>query len=283
MNIGSLFQRVGDATSSLWQPRKEEQNTPPVLGGANRYNYGPFKFTTRLGQGVPYEVHASKNLRDWATISQGSGTGEVQEHFDSDAPKHNHRFYRVLAGDLPSINILGYASMTLPPGFSMINNPFDAASNCVSELFKEWPDGTLLSRFDLRLFRLSENRLQNGRWSNPSEELVPGDGAIVFNPTSDYRPLNFVGEVIHGNLTIPVPAGFSVRSSLIPQGGSLDDLEFPIADGDVIHLFDRDQQKYVVYPFDNGKWKSGTPVVSIGESFWVAKTSAKNWTRTLAL
>ena len=65
----------------------------------------------------------------------------------------------------------------------------------------------------------------------------------------------------------------------MPQPGRLHaDLGFPIAEGDVIHLFDRDQQKYVLYPFDAATWSSNPPTVGVGESFWVAKQSAKNWT-----
>lgn len=267
----------------MWAAKKEEQTGPPVLTGANRFPYGPFQFSTQLPKGTPYEIHSSAEFRTWSVIAQGTGNGPL-EFLDSEASKFNHRFYRVIAGDLPSVNILGYATMTLPPGYSMINNPFDAANNSVGELFKDWPDGTMLSRFDLRMYRLSENKVRTGKWTNPMEQLQPGDGAVFFNPTTDYKTLTFVGEVVQGNLSIPVPAGFSVRSSLIPQSGALvEELEFPIADGDVVHLFDRDQQKYVTYPRENGKWKSGAPVVSIGESFWIAKTSAENWTRTLII
>ena len=58
---------------------------------------------------------------------------------------------------------------------------------------------------------------------------------------------------------------------------------FPIAEGDVVHLFDRDRQKYVLHPYEEGKWKSGPPLVSIGESFWIAKTEPGNWTKALSI
>jgi len=129
---------------------------------------------------------------------------------------------------------------------------------------------------------MTDNEVKHGKWSNPTEKLVLGEGAIFYNPTSDYNSLNFVGTVTQGRLSVPIPAGFSVRSSLVPQPGHLhEDLGFPITEGDVIHLFDHDQQKYVLYPFEDGKWTKGSPVVGICESFWVAKTEAANWTRTI--
>ncbi len=164
----------------------------------------------------------------------------------------------------------------------MIANPFDAANNTIAQLIKGWPDGTTFNRFDTRLFRLSDNAVKYGKWTNPGEKLLPSEGGIFFNPTSDYKSLNFVGDVMQGNLSVPIPAGFSMRSPLLPHPGQLDeDLGFPIGEGDVIHLFDRDQQTYVLYPFAGGKWTRGAPVINMCESFWVAKTEAANWTRAI--
>ena len=63
----------------------------------------------------------------------------------------------------------------------------------------------------------------------------------------------------------------------------MDDLGFPIADGNVIHLFDRERQKYVLHPYENSQWLAGPPILSVGESFWVAKTEAGNWIRNLVV
>ena len=118
-----------------------------------------------------------------------------------------------------------------------------------------------------------------------------GCGQGVGNEIKGMSLRNFIGKV-GGNrlyrqnqkvLAPPAP-GDAVRfPSLVPQPGSLDDLQFPVANGDVIHLYDRDQQKYVLYPYENGKWMAGVPVISVGESFWVAKTEPGNWTRHLII
>jgi len=255
---------------------------PPTLRSGTRFPYGPFRFETALPEGVPYQIQAASDLEHWVTIIEDVAQRPGIEYVDSEAAKYNHRFYRVVANGVHSANVIGYASATLPPGFSMIANPFDAASNEVGELIKGWPDGTTFNKFDTRLFRLSDNSVKHGKWTNPSEKLLPSEGGIFFNPTSDYKSLNFVGEVMQGNLSVPIPSGFSVRSPLLPLPGQLhEDLGFPIGEGDVIHLFDRDQQTYVLYPFAGGKWKGGAPVVNICESFWVAKTEAANWTRAI--
>jgi len=280
MKLESFIGKIRESFSG--EAGNKTEIAPPVLGSGIRFPYGPFRFRTELPKGVPYEIQAAPDLEHWHTISQDTAEGLGIEYLDSEASKFSHRFYRVVASGVVSVNVIGYASTTLPPGFSMIGNPFDSVSNSVGDLFKGWPDGATLNKFDTRLFRMLDNEVKFGKWSNSAERLMPGEGAIFFNPTSDYKSLNFVGDVMQGNLSVPIPAGFSVRSSLVPQAGQLhEELGFPVGEGDVIHLFDRDQQQYVLYPFEDGKWKNGSPVVSICESFWVAKTEAANWIRTI--
>lgn len=273
-----------DSLNKFFGREKAEDVAPPQLRDPVRFPYGPFQFKATVLRGASYEIRASTDLKNWLLISRGVATSENLEHLDSEASKFSHRFYRVTLSAVPSLNIIGYASITLPPGFSMIANPLTAPSNSVAELFKGWPNGTTLNKFDTQLFKLAENEVKDGKWTNPFERLGPGEGAIFFNPTSDYKSHSFVGEVMQGHLSVPIPAGFSIRSSLIPQPGHLhEDLQFPIAEGDVIHLFDRDRQQYVLHPYEGGKWKAGSPVVSVGESFWVAKTSPGNWIRSFTI
>jgi hypothetical protein len=271
IKLHSLLRKAG---------KKPEHATPPRLGEYMRVPYGPFRFKAHLAKGSPYEVEACTDLRTWSTIASDRAAAEVIEYIDSEAFKFGYRFYRVLAGGVASTSVIGYASMTMPPGFSMIANPFETRET-VSELLKGWPDGTRLNKFDTRFFKLGENAVEFGKWTKPSEQLLPGEGAIFYNPTSDYKSLSFAGEVAQGRVSTPIPGGFSIRSSLLPQPGNLEDLGFPISNGDVIHLFDREAQKYALYPFEDGKWTAGAPVVSVGEAFWVAKTEAGNWAQTI--
>ncbi len=248
-----------------------------------RFPYGPFRFRTRLVKGAEYTVLASGDLRTWTPTAQGVAKEEAVEYIDSEAFKFSYRFYRLQVREIFSANVIGYASVSLPPGFSMIANPFDSEQT-VADVFKDWPDGTTLNKFDTLLFRLSENGIKAGKWAQPYEKLMPGEGAIFFNPTNDYKSASFTGEVIQGGLSVPIPAGFSVRSALTPQPGNLvDDLQFPIAEGDVIHLFDRERQKYVLHPYAEGKWTAGPPILSVGEAFWVAKTAPGNWSCNLVI
>ncbi len=279
MGIQALAKRV--AKTAFFR-RKVQTIAAPVLFDATRFPYGAFRFKARVSKGVTCSLLASSDLMHWNMIAEGVAAAEEAEYVDSDAGKFGHRFYRLLAANIPSVNVNGYASVALPPGFSLICNPFDAPDNSVGASFIGWPDGTTLNKYDTRQVRLNENGVKNGKWMHPGEQLLRGEGAIFFNPTEDYKSHSFVGDVVQGSLTLPIPSGFSLRGQLVPQAGNLsEDLSFPISDGDVIHLFDRDRQKYVLHPFENGKWTAGAPILSVGESFWVAKTDPENWTKNL--
>ena len=263
--------------------RKTAPLAPPCLSDGIRFPYGAFRFKTQLPRGTSFRILACNDLKNWTVITEGVAGTEPVEYIDSEAFKFSCRFYRVMASAVYSQNVLGYISVTLPPGFSIIGNPLETESSLVSHLFAGWPDGTMLSKYDTRLFCLGENEVKNGRWSNSSERLEPGEGAIFFNPTQDYKLHSFVGNVLEGKQLLPIPPGFSIRSSLLPRPGSLDELHFPIAEGDVIHLFDRDRQKYVLHPYEQDRWTAGLPVVGLGEAFWVAKAKPGNWTGNLVI
>lgn len=274
MRLDSPVQKLSEA--SPWA-KGAAVLAPPELCQARRFPYGPFQFRTQLPKGTNYTILATTDLKAWTSVGHGTATGEMFDFVDSEAFKHNHRFYRLKAAGGESLNVIGYVSLMLQPGFSMIAYPLEASQNTVAELFQGWPDGTTFNKFDARFFRLAENVMRNGQWINPNETLAPGEGAIFLNPTNESRPLNLVGNVMQGDLSFPVPSGFSIRSMQLPQRGNLKDLGFPLGNGDVIHLFDRDRQKYVLHPYENGEWVNGPPVVEVGESFWVAKAEAGNW------
>ncbi len=258
-----------------------EASVPPLLVSPRRVPYGPFLFQVQVTRGVDYEIETCRDLKTWTSLSQGTAETELVEYVDSDASKVSYRFYRVRTGALYSPNIIGYASVPLPPGYSLISNPFKTPNNTVAGLFPDMPEFSAFCKFEMKLFKLTNNVMKNKAWSNPRETLSPGEGALICNPTDEFKAVNFCGEVMQGNLLNPVPSGFSIRSSLVPQPGRLDgDLRLPLADGDIIHLFDRDKQSYVEYKYPSKSWDIDPPIIGVGEAFWVGKSTPVNWVQS---
>jgi hypothetical protein len=162
----------------------------------------------------------------------------------------------------------------------MIANPLNAPTNTVPALFAGVPDGTTIYKFDGTSY--SVNALDLGEWGAPAQTLVPGEGAFILNPTAAPITVTFVGEVMQGSLSNPLPAGFSIKSSQVPQSAALDTvLGFPAADGDTVYQFSNGA--YVIHTLDLGEWSGGVPVPAVGESFFVKKVAAGNWTRTFSV
>ncbi len=261
----------------LWMKQPPAE---PSISQPDRLAYGPFTFNIHAAPWASCTVEASTNLRDWRPIAHGEIGDKPMGYVDSVAPNFGHRFYRVVAGNLTSKQIIGYTSLILPPGFSMIANQLVSEAVSVQELFKGCPSGTRLSKYQPHLYQFGNNTFNEGAWTNPQESLGFGECAIFFNPTTDYKFHAFVGEVRQGQLSIPIPSGFSIRCSLLPLPGDLGELGFPSGDGDVIHLFDRDRQAYIEHTFSSGKWQPELPPIAVAESFWIAKSKAANWTIT---
>jgi hypothetical protein len=178
-----------------------------------------------------------------------------------------------------SVNSVGYVNMNLPAGFSLISNPLDAASNTLSALVPNVPFGTTVfqwnettSNFDSSIFL--------GSWT---VDLTMEPGAGAFIQLGAATTLTFVGEVMQGSLSNPIPAGYSIRSSQVPQEGALSsDLGFPASFGDTVFLFNRTTQGYDSYIF-LGTWQPSEPNVTVGESFFVSKGAAGSWNRTFSV
>jgi hypothetical protein len=108
--------------------------------------------------------------------------------------------------------------------------------------------------------------------------LNPGEGAFIYNPGAAFNAL-FVGEVKQGTLTTPIPAGFSIAASQVPQTGALDSvLGFPVVDGDTVYLFNNTTGAYAISGYEFGEW-SIVPTPKVGEAFFVNKVSAVIWSR----
>ena len=241
-----------------------------------------FAMRIHLPEGMEYTVEASNDLHSWTLVETGAAATGLVEFADAAAAGHPHRFYRAITGLMASVNVIGYVNLTVPPGLMMIANPFHSPNTGVSSLLSNVPDGLALHKFDVASQRLVQTILRRRRWSHPEETLSPGEGCILGNPTGCPFEVSFAGEVSQGTLCNPIPAGTCIRSSMVPQGGTLDaELEFPITEGDAIQVFDTVNQGYVIHRFVDGKWNPAPPAITVGEAFWVQKQNPANWIRNL--
>lgn len=192
-----------------------------------------------------------------------------------------------------SVNMVGYINHPVPTGFSVIANHLNTPDNKVTSLLATAPEGTRIYKFNPTSGGFIFIQIVDGVWEgdDTSITLAPGEGAFIFSNTAFTQ--TFVGEVLVGNSAVPLPNGFSMVSSALPQGGRLDTpppggLNFPVAEGDRVYQIDPATLGFIFNQFVDGAWEGDSggnpPMVGIGEAYYVFNNGlAKDWNRTFSV
>jgi hypothetical protein len=192
-----------------------------------------------------------------------------------------------------SVNAVGYVNVTLPPGFTILANPLNATSNNLATLFPSVPLGTRIFKYNAGSFQIStfnEDDFGNSVWE-PDRVLNPGEGVFFQNNRSTNITVTFVGEVPQGTaLANPIPAGFSLKASIVPQAGQLDTtLGFTnVALGDRVFKFNRTTGGYAIDTYEEDDfgvpgWSNpANATIGVAEGFWFFSGAAKTWTRNFS-
>jgi hypothetical protein len=195
-----------------------------------------------------------------------------------------------------SVNAVGYVNVQLVPGFTLVANPLDNKSgNSIQNLFGTGiqgtiPGGTTVYYFENGNFGVATyDDLDQafGPADAASRNVLVGEGVFVRNPGTTALTCTFVGEVPQGNLTTPLPSGYSIKGSPVPQEGTASDLGLQGAPGDTIYQFDPATQNYrTPSTFDelDNTWVPALTPLKVGEAFFFRNAgAAKNWTRTFSV
>ncbi|HEU0008484.1 MAG TPA: hypothetical protein VFT34_01570, partial [Verrucomicrobiae bacterium] len=163
-------------------------------------------------------------------------------------------------------------------------NPFNTADNTVRGVLSNVPEGSGLRKWDEATQSYRTNLFSLGRWSDETMSLRPGEGVFFSNSLAQSLSLCLTGEILQGDLSNSIPAGQSIRSSMVPQGGFIQATNHYIPDpGDVVQLYTSSGwQNYIFDDFDNQWVLNGVPaepVLEVGEAAFINSQSAKFWRR----
>lgn len=256
---------------------------PPRLLYPVRHAGGEFEFQLSAERGKPVDLEISRDFKNWERLKRITPEADLVAVSDRKAGQASALFYRARADDLKS-NYLGFVSLELAPGYSMVANPLQPDSHEIARLFPNPPEGSILSKYSLASQSISSNKFQDGQWSVPGEPLMPGEGAVFFNPQDVPAQLTFVGDAAREPQTVPLQKGASLRGALLPVAGRLDaDLGFPLSAGDAVSLYHRERKEYIEHRWDGARWneESGPPILQLGEAFWISKTESAVWLQRL--
>jgi hypothetical protein len=193
-----------------------------------------------------------------------------------------------------SVNAVGYVNTPLTAGkFNLVSNPLDSSSDVITNLFAALPNNSTVFKYVNGQYT-SYLKVSPTTWlpaAAGTVEVNPGEGVFVRVGGTANVTVTFVGEVRQGALSHPVPQGFSIQSSEVPQTGGLQTtLGFTPVSGDTVFQFDPDAG-YTSKLFQTGPgWLGGepqigvNPKVGVGEAFFVRRTGAAGaWTRNFTV
>jgi len=191
-----------------------------------------------------------------------------------------------LAQNVYSLNVVGYYNITVPAnGFALIANQLNTTNNTLAGLLPSVPEGTVVYKWTGTTFAIST--FEEGEW-NQNFTLNLGEGAFIKNPLpTSPLTITFVGDVLQGSLTNPIPVGFSIRSSMVPQAGGVSSvLRLPVANNDTVYRWTG--STYAISTWEEigpgqGDWSAGEPTVQVGEAFFVRKNAPAQWIRSFTV
>ena len=184
-----------------------------------------------------------------------------------------------------SVNAVGYVNTPLVAGFNLVSNPLDnkdTGGNTINKLFASLADGSQVYRFTGTGFAIGTQDVALSGGIDPASvanaEIKPGQG--VFVRVSAPATVTFVGEVMQGSaLTVNIPAGLSIVSSMVPKEGTPAALGFVPAGGDQLYFWNETTQKYLISTFDADLgYDPAPPTVAVGEAFFIRKSAPGAWT-----
>lgn len=187
-----------------------------------------------------------------------------------------------------SVNAVGYVNTTLKPGFTLVSNPLNAADNSIRNLFKGVPSGTQVYKYTASGYVIATYDSDLGDFdpeAAAATTVVPGEGVFVKLPAGAPVTITFVGEVPQGTaLDNPLPAGLSIRSSIVPQAGTAADLGLVGAPGDQLYQYDNTTGYYIsTFDADLGDWDPSLKSLKVGEAFFLRKKAAGTWHRSFSV
>lgn len=265
--------------------------------GSESYTNGNFQFTISGSPGVSVNVEASTNLINWTLLGTITLNGGSSNYVDTAAGSFTQRFYLVQEDGGCSSNVIGFYQVILAPDggttaiANQLNNP---AGNTLEVLFAGVPTNTVAYFWDTgtQTYNPTATYARNKNtgvvaWTPAGLTLDPGQGALMINPGSAYT-VTFVGEVQAGsqvNTNFATTAGqLTLVSSIIPLSGTLDSLSFPVTNGDQVYQLTNPLPQWSTTIYSNGAWNPSSPVIGVGQSFWVQSgiSSNRTWIENLS-
>jgi hypothetical protein len=187
-----------------------------------------------------------------------------------------------------SSNIVGYATLSIPPGYSLLANPLTSGETNGANEIMPILDGEIILTWNGGSFDEVMYDSTAGGWVLGDDitvtqppSLPPGSGFFFFNPNPTATNVTFVGQVVPGPSStafVVLRGGYSLVGSPLPATVALitnTPVSLPIIDGMAILQWNAGKYSEVMYDSTAGGWvladdatPSTAPPYAIGQGFF---------------
>jgi hypothetical protein len=166
-------------------------------------------------------------------------------------------------GNVYSLNIVGYATVPVQPGYNLLANPLDAGSTNGAGTIMPILDGEVILTWSGGKFSevmYDSTALPTPGWvladdTTPAAppSLPPGAGFFFFNPAATATNFTFVGQVVPGpssSNSIPLTPGYNLVGSALPAAVTTitnTPVSLPVIDGMVLLQWNNGKYSEVMY------------------------------------
>ncbi|HLH55005.1 MAG TPA: hypothetical protein VKY92_15455 [Verrucomicrobiae bacterium] len=200
-----------------------------------------------------------------------------------------------------SLNIVGYATVTVPSGYSILANPLSAgATNGANEIGLQIDGEQILTwngtKFNFVSYDATLGWLDSSFAPSAPPSLPPGVGFFFYNPGAGATNITFVGQVVPGpssTNTLSLASGYSLVGSPLPANVpdiTTNPVSLPKLDGMQVLTWDNATSKYIFSAYDAtlgwldaGFNPKSAPSYSIGQGFFFynPQATSANWAQSL--
>jgi len=191
-----------------------------------------------------------------------------------------------MAQNVYSVNAVGYVNKSVQHGYSLLANPFVVANESLDALMPTPNDGTVIYKPVSGSFAIRTYDASIPAWDPDGTLTINlGDGVIVYNPSASFN-VTFVGEVKQGTpVSNGIGAGITVKSSKVPQAGTLPTLGFVPTANSTVYQYAADGASFIINSFAviDGFWDPADPNLGMAEAFFIDSAAAQSWDRNFSV
>lgn len=185
-----------------------------------------------------------------------------------------------------SQNIVGYQTVPLTAGFTMVANQMDVDgtgtnNNIATVMGTNLPNGTIVEAWNGASFASTKWSASGQKWSASNglitNSMQPGVGFFVSSPVA--TNITEVGNVLIGTNNLTITPGFQVVSVTVPESGGIQTVfGYTPTKNDVVEVWNG--TSFASHKWGGASWSGGgEPILAPGEAVFLNAVGATNWTQ----